>query len=130
MPSQWVHARGQAHWVRYGGLRSLSLLVLLCFVSLALCPISGGFSSTNSSLHPPLCSLPQVLQVWQVDRGQVGREPLVDRRGTAASVLGSALLIFQLLLQEDCIFQQLWIPVKCGVAPSRALTVCKPYSAS
>ena len=80
MPSQWVHARSQAHWVWRGGLGSLSL-VLLCLVSLAVCPVPVRFtcfyqkcslhyqrnqpcrfSAANSSLHPPLCSLSQVLE--------------------------------------------------------------------
>jgi len=91
MPSQWVHARGQAHRVREGvldlikgqggrgGLRSLSLILLcLPLLTLAVCPVPCRFSATNSSLHPPLCSFSQVLQIRQVYRGQMGREPLVD----------------------------------------------------
>jgi len=91
MPSQWVHARGQAHRVRGGvldlikgqggrrGLGSLSL-ILLCLPlrTLAVCPVPCRFSAANSSLHPPLCSFSQVLQIRQVYRGQMGREPLVD----------------------------------------------------
>jgi len=79
LPSQWVHARGQPHWVRClglsrgqggsGGLGSL-FLILLC-LSLAVCSVPCRFSAANGSLHPPLSSFSQVLQIWQVYRGEM-----------------------------------------------------------
>ena len=64
MPSQWVHARGQAHWVRggvpglskgqggRGGLGSLSLILLyLPLLTLTVCPVPTKFTYEHKCMH-------------------------------------------------------------------------------